>query len=54
MNSRLLTFVLVLSDWLLSTLAWGFFYYLRKMHTLKQAMGWQCMEALNMIKILNI
>ena len=30
MNSRLLTFVLVLFDWLLSSFAWGFFYYLRK------------------------
>lgn len=30
MNSRLLTFTLVLLDWVSSTLVWGIFYYLRK------------------------
>lgn len=32
MNSRLLTFVLVLLDWASCTLAWSVFYYLRKTH----------------------
>ena len=30
MNARLLTVVLVLFDWIASSLGWGVFYYLRK------------------------
>ena len=31
MNSRLLTFSLIIFDWLSSSLAWGVFYYIRKL-----------------------
>ena len=31
MNSRLLTFSLIIFDWLASSLAWGVFYYIRKL-----------------------
>ena len=31
MNSRLLTFCLIVFDWLASSLAWGVFYYIRKL-----------------------
>ena len=30
MNARLLTFLLVLVDWISAACAWGFFYYVRK------------------------